>query len=126
MVDPKFGRALRSMKAPGTAYDSLFMGGKDPQPAHMRDYRHMHDDDGGVHVNSGIPNHAFYLLATDLGGHAWEQAGRIWYYALTEAARPHTTFARFAAETVRAAALHFDASVATRVRHAWHNVGVET
>ena len=41
------------------------------------------DDNGGVHINSGIPNHAFYLVATALGGSAWERAGLIWYRTLT-------------------------------------------
>ncbi len=124
LVDAKFGRALRSLAAPGSAYDSIFMGGKDPQPAHMRDYAHMRADDGGVHVNSGIPNHAFYLLATNLGGHAWERAGVILFRALTEAARPHTSFAEFAVETARVGAAQFGDDVAKRVRHAWQRVGV--
>ena len=64
------------MKAPGTAYDDPRLGGKDPQPAHMGDYVDTTDDNGGVHINSGIPNHAFYLAATALGGHSWEKAGR--------------------------------------------------
>ena len=49
------------MKAPGTAYDDPLLG-RDPQPAHMRDNVHQ-SDNGGVHVNSGIPNHAFCLGA---------------------------------------------------------------
>src|SRR5690242_1922321 len=72
------GIALRSMKAPGTAFDDPLLG-KDEQPAHMRDFVHTSADHGGVHINSGIPNHAFYLLAVALGGYAWEKAGRIWY-----------------------------------------------
>ena len=55
--------ALRSMKAPGTAYDDPVLG-KDPQPAHMRNFVHTNQDNGGVHINSGIPNRAFYLAAT--------------------------------------------------------------
>ena len=49
------GIALRSMKAPGTAYDDPVLG-KDPQPAHMKDYVNTVSDNGGVHINSGIPN----------------------------------------------------------------------
>src|ERR671925_1008848 len=75
------GDALRSMKAPGSAYEDPKLG-KDPQPAHLKDYVHTFEDNGGVHINSGIPNHAFYLLATHLGGHSWEAPGRIWYDAL--------------------------------------------
>lgn len=69
------GQALRSMKAPGTAYDNPMMG-KDPQPAHMSDYDASPADNGGVHVNSGIPNKAFYLAATAIGTPA---AASIWY-----------------------------------------------
>src|SRR6185312_6278273 len=39
-------------------------------------------DNGGVHPNSGIPNRAFYLAASALGGFAWEVTGRIWYNAM--------------------------------------------
>ncbi len=71
------GEALRSMKAPGTAYDNDIMGA-DPQPAHMGDYYDGNEDNQGVHINSGIPNRAFYLVATDIGADA---AARIWYAA---------------------------------------------
>jgi Zn-dependent metalloprotease len=76
------GRALRSMKEPGTAYDDPILG-KDPQPAHMKDYLETEDDHGGVHINCGIPNHAFYVAAIEIGGYAWEKAGQIWYEAQT-------------------------------------------
>lgn len=71
------GTALRSMKEPGTAYDDHVLG-KDPQPGTMDGYVSTGRDNGGVHINSGIPNHAFYLVAQALGGHAWERAGQIW------------------------------------------------
>ena len=35
-----------------------------------------------MHINSGIPNHAFFLVATSLGGNAWEKAGSIWYRSM--------------------------------------------
>lgn len=76
--------ALRSMKAPGTAYKNHPELGDDPQPAVMSNYIIMTDDDGGVHFNSGIPNHAFYVAAFEMGGNAWEKAGAIWYAALTD------------------------------------------
>jgi len=69
--------ALRSLKAPGTADDDDGPGNED-HPAHMRDFVETDEDHGGVHINSGIPNHAFYLLATALEKPAWEDAGRIW------------------------------------------------
>lgn len=71
------GEALRSMKAPGTAYDNDIMG-TDPQPAHMDDYYTGFEDNQGVHINSGIPNRAFYLVATDIGT---DTAAKIWYSA---------------------------------------------
>lgn len=76
------GVGIRSMKAPGTAYNDPALG-KDPQPGHMDDYVNTSADNGGVHINSGIPNRAFYLTAYELDGFAWEKAGRIWYEVLT-------------------------------------------
>lgn len=72
IVGPELAPALRSLKAPGTA------NAHDTQPADYDHYVHTTSDNGGVHTNSGIPNHAFYVLATTLGGYAWEHAGRIW------------------------------------------------
>src|SRR5258706_487267 len=75
------GKGIRSMAAPGTAYDDPVLG-RDPQPAHMRDYVVTTDDNGGVHINSGIPNHAFYLAAIAMGGPPVEVVGPIWYWSL--------------------------------------------
>ena len=120
------GEALRSLKAPGTAYDDPALG-KDPQPAHMDDYVRTIDDNGGVHINSGIPNHAFYLAATAIGGNAWDRAGRIWYAALTgPGISADCDFATFAGLTVDAARSEFgEASPeADAVETAWRQVGV--
>jgi Zn-dependent metalloprotease len=73
-----YGEALRSMKAPGTAYDNSLMG-TDPQPDHMNNYFAGPEDNQGVHINSGIPNKAFYLTAIAIGT---EKSARIWYHAL--------------------------------------------
>jgi Zn-dependent metalloprotease len=73
-----FGEALRSMKAPGTAYDNPLIG-HDPQPDHMDDYYPGPADNQGVHINSGIPNKAFYLASMGIGT---DKAARIWYHAL--------------------------------------------
>ena len=74
-----YGEALRSMRAPGTAYDHALLG-KDPQPAHMDDYYSGPADNRGVHINSGIPNRAFYIVARELDDTV--AAARIWYHAL--------------------------------------------
>jgi Zn-dependent metalloprotease len=96
------GAGIRSLKAPGTAYDDEILG-KDPQPSHMKHYVKTSSDDRGVHINSGIPNHAFYRVATLLGGNAWETAGKIWYRALTRELHPKSRFQHCADATWRAA-----------------------
>ena len=120
------GVALRSLKAPGTAYDDPRLG-TDPQPATMSGYVETTDDNGGVHINSGIPNHAFHLVATTIGGYAWEQAGQVWYDTLTGGRlSAAASFTEFAAATVAAAASRYGAGSAqeSAVRDAWTAVEV--
>lgn len=121
------GTALRSMKAPGTAYDDPQLG-KDPQPATMDNFVHTSRDNGGVHINSGIPNHAFYLVASDLGGNAWDRAGKIWYSTLTggdlAADAQFADFARLTAATARS--LYGEGDETQAVLKAWSQVGVPT
>ncbi len=118
------GRGLRSMSAPGSAYDDPKLG-KDPQPADMDHYIETRDDNGGVHLNSGIPNRAFYLAATALGGFAWEVAGQVWYDTLCDKTLPQdANFSTFAQFTVHHASQRFDSSVAKTIQSAWHEVGV--
>jgi Zn-dependent metalloprotease len=120
--------ALRSMKAPGKAYDSP-MFGKDPQPDHMSKYVNLPDtdesDNGGVHINSGIPNKAFYLTAIDIGGRAWDAPGQIWYEAL-KASNIGTEFQEFADITYgKAGNLYGTGSLEQQaVLAAWKEVGI--
>lgn len=118
------GAALRSLKAPGTAYDDDLLG-RDPQPAHMNDYVNTANDNGGVHINSGIPNRAFYIAATTLGGFAWDYCGRIWYEA-AQGRYEDVTFSEFADNTLASAArLYGNASAEVEaVRSGWSTVGV--
>ena len=114
-------RGLRDMAAPGTAYDDPRLG-RDPQPDHMDRFVETTDDNGGVHINSGIPNRAFHLAAVALGGTSLEGAGQVWYDALTSGdVSPRADFAAFAAATVAAAG---DGDRAEAVRGAWEQVGV--
>jgi hypothetical protein len=121
------GVALRSMAAPGTAYDDPRLG-KDPQPAHLRDYVDTTDDNGGVHINSGIPNKAFHVIATTLGGNAWEVAGQVWVDTITGDISADCDFATFARLTVAAATARFgaDSAVVVAVHAGWDAVGVAT
>lgn len=93
------------------------------------------EDHGGVHINSGVPNFAFYKIAMALGGHSWERAGQIWYAALTDTRLqrpPETiyeelpTFADFANLTVEHARDLYktDVSIAEVVQKAWKVVEV--
>ena len=118
------GVALRSMKAPGTAYDDWMLG-KDPQPDHMNKYDPTTSDNGGVHINSGIPNKAFYMAATAIGGKAWEKAGHIWYQALIDPRLSATAqFQDFADLTVEIAGKLYDDAVQDAVANAWESVGI--
>jgi len=123
------GVALRSMKNPGTAYDDPHIG-KDPQPGHMSQFVRLadteEDDWGGVHINSGIPNRAFYQLATGIGGNSWEAPAHIWFEAL-KMASADTDFAAFATLTHQSAARLYGAnsSQQQQVVQAWSTVGVQ-
>jgi Zn-dependent metalloprotease len=119
------GVGIRSMKAPGTAYDDPVLG-KDPQPANMKDYVNTSQDNGGVHINSGIVNHAFYLMAVETGGFAWEKAGQIWYKTLTEKLKSNSNFQDAADLTFAAAGELYGADSAeqTAVKNGWSGVGI--
>jgi Zn-dependent metalloprotease len=126
-TDAVEGDAIRSMRAPGTAYDDDVLG-RDPQPAHMDAFIETPDDNGGVHLNSGIPNRAFCETALQLGGNAWERAGQIWYDVLTGGRLSRDAgFTAFAHETARAAAARYGADSGERaaVEHGWTTVGVD-
>lgn len=118
-------KAIRSMKEPGTAYDDPLLG-KDPQPGHMNDYIVTNEDNGGVHLNSGIPNRAFYEVAIRLKGYAWEKAGRIWYAAMTERLRPASNFRSAMMMTVAVAGEMFGTNSLEQkaVREGWAEVGI--
>jgi Zn-dependent metalloprotease len=119
------GRALRDMANPGTAYDDDVLG-KDPQPAHMDHYVNTTEDNGGVHINSGIPNKAFHDAAVALGGNAWETVGLVWYAALLDPKLDTPPdFHAFAALTAEIANGMPDGTrLATAVVDAWNGVGV--
>lgn len=119
------GVALRSMKAPGTAYDDPVIG-RDPQPGHMDDFVETERDNGGVHINSGIPSRAFYVAALELGGFAWEKAGQIWYATLSNHLRPDSNFMDAANFTFMVAGeLYGRGSLEQQaVRTGWSEVGL--
>ena len=126
------GYSLRSMKAPGTAYRNHPALGDDPQPDSMDKYDPTKEDNGGVHINSGIPNRAFYLAAQKLYevdstkyARSWSGAGRVWYEAKSKVPS-EATFTQFADETIKQADIIFgrDTPASSAIRYAWAEVKV--
>jgi Zn-dependent metalloprotease len=123
--------AIRSLAAPGTAYgypvpDPVL--GTDPQPATMTQYVDTLQDNGGVHINSGIPNRAFYLAASQVGGYAWQKMGLIWYQTCLDGRLKRTAqFQDFASLTVSVTQNLFpgvNTSELNAVRYGWSSVGI--
>ncbi len=107
------------------AYENNPYLGTDPQPKHMRDKYTGPQDNGGVHINSGIPNHAFYLVAMELGGNAWEKAGVIWYKTL-RALNRFSEFQEVASMTYQIAGTEYGSGSKEQqaTKAAWERVGI--
>jgi len=126
------GYALRSMANPGSAFRNHPILGDDPQPGHMDNYMDLPNtergDHGGVHINSGIPNHAFYLVAKEIGGQPWLKAGKIWYEALCDQTMLQSTsqFVDLVNATSSKAESLFgiNSPEAKAVKNAWRAVGL--
>jgi len=116
-------KSLRTFKNE-LAYENDDLLGTDPQPKHMKNKYMGNSDSGGVHINSGIPNHAFFLVATELGGRAWERAGLIWYKTLL-ALNKTSSFKEMVAMSTQCAAGQYGASSkeVKAVTKAWKAVG---
>ncbi|MFC1464307.1 MAG: M4 family metallopeptidase [Candidatus Brachytrichaceae bacterium NZ_4S206] len=95
------------------------------QPRTMREYANLpisrRADNGGVHINSGIPNHAAYLIAQAIGLEKMEQ---IYYRALTQYLTPRSNFLQAANATVRAASDLYSQAEVDAVRNAFNQVGI--
>jgi Zn-dependent metalloprotease len=119
------GQGIRSLKSPGSAYENDLMG-RDPQPQHMDDYVQTEADNGGVHINSGIPNYAFYIASREIGGYAWETAGKIWYKALL-LLKPHSKFSDCAQLTYSVASRDYgqDSREQLAVKKGWEAAGIK-
>lgn len=119
-------KSLRSFTAEKAYVNVPEFGGDDPQPKHMRDFVQTEEDNGGVHINSGIPNHAFYLVAMKLGGNSWEKAGPIWYKTL-QALTSTSDFQATADMSYQIAVADYgsDSEEAKAVREGWSGVGID-
>jgi Zn-dependent metalloprotease len=91
----------------------------------MDDYKTMFEDNGGVHIYSGMPNKAFYLVCVAFGGYSWEKAGKIWWKTMNSRnIHPKCDFKQFAQTTIEVAKELDDKKAVSTVRKAWHDVGV--
>ncbi len=116
-------KSLRTFKA-GKAYEDDPVLGTDPQPKHVKNKYKGSADNGGVHINSGIPNHAFYLTAMKIGGRSWLRAGRIWYRTLLNLTA-NSGFRDMVETSMAAAVTEFgrNSTEHQAVKAAWREVG---
>lgn len=120
---------LRDMAHPGSPTLQY------PQPSHMSEYVVTQQDNGGIHINSSIPNNAMVLMTVggvnDVSkiavprGLGWEKAEKLWYHALTNYFMASDDFVAAANQTIEAATdLGFAESDRNVVECAWISVGV--
>ncbi|HSI53135.1 MAG TPA: M4 family metallopeptidase [Ramlibacter sp.] len=118
ILAPHIGKAVRSLKFPG---DTTHTYDDDDQPRDMAGFVRG----GDAHTNSGIPNRAFYLAASGIGGRSWEKAGPIWYEAVERLTRESTFRDAADATAATAAQLFGDRSAEHKaVIAAWKKVKV--
>jgi Zn-dependent metalloprotease len=130
--------ALRYMDNPHFAYNKGFTSNDDPDhysERYITDNPFSPPDNGGVHINSGIPNKVFYLVAKGgthhLGGSMTgigvDSAARIWYKALTAYMTSNTNFQGARTATINAAIELYGLGSKEQmaVAMAWSMCGVE-
>jgi len=120
---------LRDMGNPNNGGTRL--GDRGYQPANVSEQFFGSEDNGGVHINSGIPNFAFFKFVTDdsFGSDINERAaigGRIWYKALTQYLRSTSNFSDMRIAITQVAMEDFGATVATAAENAFEAVGITT
>ncbi|PQZ40013.1 peptidase M4 [Bacillus sp. MYb209] len=130
-VDPAnwdLGEAVYTPGVKGDALRSLSNPEKYGQPTHMNDYQYLppteEGDNGGVHINSGIPNKAAYLTINAIGK---EKAEKIYYRALTTYLTPTSDFSKARAALLQSTVDYYGVNSTTyqAVQKAWNDVGVK-
>lgn len=126
------GDAIRYMDNPHNANNYGYTADDDPD--HYSERYTGSADSGGVHINSGIANHFFYLLSEGgthhLGGTVTgigrDAAAEIWYSALCDYMTSSTNFSGAKTATLNAAAALYGSSSTeySAVSQAWSAVGV--
>jgi len=110
--------ALRNMADP---HNGVSQGQRGWQPKHY-DERYLGEEDrGGVHINSGIINHAYYLFATEIG---IDKAEKIAYRALDTYLTKSAQFIDARLAIIEAADDLYPSSVVREIEKAFDAVGV--
>jgi bacillolysin len=116
--------ALRSLEDP---HNGATRGVRGWQPSHMNEYVELPEDEdndnGGVHVNSGIPNRAAFLIAQEIGR---PRTAQIYYHLLSNYLTPTSQFidCRLAAEQSAMDLFPDDSQVLAAVSNAFDAVGI--
>lgn len=115
--------ALRDLSDPNQGGTGLNDAGW--QPAHMNEYQDLPNtpqgDNGGVHINSGIPNKAFYLFASAVGN---QKAEAIYYHALTNNLTANSQFIDLRLAIINSANQLYSSAEATAAANAFDQVGI--
>ncbi|MEM9830429.1 MAG: M4 family metallopeptidase [Bacteroidota bacterium] len=111
--------ALRDMESPHNGGTSLRDNGW--QPDNMSEIYTGEEDNGGVHINSGIPNRAFFLIASEIGR---DQAGELYYHALTTYLTASSEFIDLRQALLNSANDLFGATESQAVAAAFDAVGI--
>lgn len=126
------GKGLRTFKNE-KAYSNTVIG-SDPQPKHFKDFAKLPNNEdgdyGGVHINSGIPNRAFYefciLAETEVGdekiNYSWRAPADIWFQTYKRL-NPNSQFKEFALDTI-SITKRIHPQLVNQIQKAWKLVGV--
>lgn len=112
--------ALRSLQDPHNgASTNNFNAGWQPKVYSER-YKGS-EDNGGVHINSGIPNHAFYLFATAVGK---DKAEKVYYRALSNYLTKSSQFVDCRIAVIKATTDLYGTSEVNAAKKAFDDVGI--
>lgn len=112
------GKGIRSFKN-----EKAYTG--DSQPKHMKNFYIGMQDNGGVHINSGIPNHMFYNLCLIMKQPSYGKPIQIVYNAHTKYVGQFTNFSGYAKAMVKSAQELYGAEAVDAVKQAWSIVGIK-
>jgi hypothetical protein len=91
------------------------------QPAHYGERFTGRDDNGGVHINSGIPNRAFFLFANEVG---LEVAEQVYFSVLTNYLTRSSQFVDLRIAVIAASRTLYNEQVAQVAASAFEEVGI--